>query len=164
MIYPSTLLSDMIFRFCQSMIHHLVMVVAGVIVIVSGKAKLEHKTILKAIPVFAVLVYTAFTMNIIFHTTGNTASFNMFYIGPFSNSDMPVFKQIGQALNIASDTIHFGNFAFLFIYVIGFSLASYILFLIPLIIKKIMARKKITGGGKLAYNNLFSPFQLTTTC
>lgn len=148
MFYPSTVLSPIIVRFCQSMIHHLAMVVCGFVVIVSGKMKFEHKSILKAMAVFSVIVCMAFVMNIIFHASGNTASFNMFYIGPFSDSDIPVLKQIGQKCNISADYIHFGNFAFLLIYIIGFSLAAYIILLIEMGIHKLVL-KNITQKQKV---------------
>ena len=137
LFYPATVLSEIIFRFTQSMVHHVSLVLVGVLVFVSGKVKIEHKTILKAMAVFAVFVVTAFIMNIVFHATGNTSSFNMFYIGPHSDSDLPVFKQIGQMLNISSDSVHIGNFAFMLIYVLGFSIAAYIVLLVAMLIRKI---------------------------
>lgn len=142
MLYPATILSDVIFKFSQSMLHHTAMVVIATIVIVSGKVKIEHKTILKAIPVFASLVAIAFSMNIIFHSTGNTDSFNMFYIGPYSKCDLPVLSNISASLKIEADYLHFGNFAFLIIYVIGFSLAAYIILLLTMLIKKVSAAFK----------------------
>lgn len=141
MFYPSTVLSPIIVRFCQSMIHHLAMVVGGFVVLVSGKIKFEHKTILKAMAVFSVIVCMAFIMNIVFHLSGNTSSFNMFYIGPFSDSDIPVLKQIGQKCNISADYIHLGNFAFLLIYIVGFSLAAYIILLIEMLVHKLILKK-----------------------
>lgn len=143
MLYPSTVLSTIIVRFCQSMIHHLAMVVGGFVVIVSGKVKLEHKTILKSTAVFCVVVCMAFLINIIFHLSGNTASFNMFYIGPFSDSDIPVFHQIGEKLNISADHIHLGNFAFLLIYIVGFTLAAYIILLIEMGMHKLLSKRSI---------------------
>ena len=148
MIYPATVLSEVIFKFSQSMLHHTAMIVIGVIVIVSGKVKIEHKTILKAIPVFAVSVVTAFIMNIIFHATGNTDSFNMFYIGPYSKCDIPVLYDIGVALDIASGTIKFGNFVFVIIYVIGFSIAAYIILLLTMLIRKIYSIIKEKRANK----------------
>lgn len=142
MLYPSTVLSSIIVRFCQSMIHHMSMVIGGFVVIVSGKVKFEHKTVLKAMAVFSVAVCMAFLMNIIFHLSGNTASFNMFYIGPFSDSDIPVFHQIGQSLNISSDTLHWGNFVFILIYIIGFAIAAYLILLIEIFIHRLVLRKR----------------------
>ena len=132
MIYPATILSSIIFRFSQSMIHHASMLLVGVLTMVAGKSEVKQKTILKAIPVFVVCLCLAFSMNIIFHYSGNDASFNMFYIGPFSKCDIPVLSTIGELLKIESDVLHFGNFVFIFIYALGFSLAAYITLLISI--------------------------------
>ena len=112
------------------------MLVIGILMYVSGRVQFKNKTILQALPVFVTCVAIAFTMNIIFHATGNTASFNMFYIGPYSSCDIPVLSSIGDMLKIDSENLHFGNFAFLFIYIIGFSLASYIILLIAMLINR----------------------------
>lgn len=141
-LYPDTVLSEIIFRTSQSLFHHGAILLVGVLMFVSGKVKIEHKTIVKAIPVFAVLVGLAFIMNIIYHATGNPDSFNMFYIGPHSESDLPVFHEIGEALNIASDKINFGNFVFLFLYILAFSIAAYVVLLVAMLIKKIFVNTK----------------------
>lgn len=148
MLYPSTVLSSMIFRFSQSMIHHSAMVVAGFIVIVSGRVKLEHKTIIKAIAVFSVCVFMAFIINIVYHASGMTDKFNMFWIGPYFNSDLVVFDKIGSALNIDADHLHIGNFVFLAIYILAFSLASYLILLIEMLVYNIVNRKRAVSKTK----------------
>lgn len=146
MFYPSTVLSSMVFRFSQSMIHHSAMVVAGFIVIVSGRVKFEHKTILKAMSVFAVCAVMAFLMNIIFRLCGNTDKFNMFWVGPYESSDLPVFDKIGEALNISANYLHIGNFVFLIIYILAFSLASYLILLGEILIHKAVDKNQWGGG------------------
>lgn len=136
MLLPTTVLSEVVFRFCQSMIHHLSMVVGATVVIVSKRIKFEQKTILKAMAVFGVVMAVAVVMNIVFHLSGNDASFNMFYIGPFDGCDIPVFKQIGNALNIDADYIHFGNFVFILLYFIAFSTAGYLILLLLMFLNK----------------------------
>ena len=140
MIYPTTILSDIIFRFSQSMIHHSSMLIVGILMYVSGKVKINHKTFLKALPVFVICVVIAFIMNIIFHLTGNTNSFNMFYIGPYNKCDIPVLNSIGTALDIASQNLHFGNFVFILIYIVGFSIAAYLILLASMLINKINSK------------------------
>ncbi len=137
MLYPATVLSSVIFRFSQSMLHHTALLVVGVLMFVSGKVKIEHKTILKAMSVFAVFVSIAFVLNVVYHATGCTDSFNMFYIGPHSKSDLPVFYDIGKALHIEYDYIHFGNFVFALLYIVAFSIAAYVVLLTAMLIKKI---------------------------
>lgn len=143
MAFPSTVLSDIIFRFCQSMIHHSSMVVGATVVIVSKRVKFEHKTILKAMAVFATVMGIAVIMNIVFHLSGNTASFNMFYIGPYDSCDIPVFQQIGNALNIDANYLHLGNFVFILIYFLAFSLAGYLILLLLMLLNKISSSKCI---------------------
>ena len=140
MIYPTTILSDIIFRFSQSMIHHSSMLIVGILMYVSGKVKINHKTFLKALPVFVVCVVIAFIMNIIFHSTGNTNSFNMFYIGPYNKCDIPILNSIGAALNIQKPNLHFGNFVFILIYIVGFSIAAYLILLASMLINKINSK------------------------
>ena len=140
LIYPSTLLSEMIFRFSQSMLHHAVIFVVGVFMFVSGKVKLKHKTILKALPVFVTCVVIAFVMNIIYKQIGNADSFNMFYIGPYQTCDIPVLNIIGNFLDIANQNLHFGNFVFIAIYIAGFSIAAYIILLFAMLISKLNSK------------------------
>lgn len=142
LLFPTTVLSGIVFRFSQSMIHHSVMFVIGVLLYVSKRIELNHKTILKAVPVFMICVVIAFTMNVLFHLFGNETSFNMFYIGPYSKSDIPILFQIGQALKIESPVLHFGNFLFVFIYIIGFSLIAYLVLLIAISINKLIINRK----------------------
>ena len=141
-IYPDTVLSEIVFRFSQSMIHHISLFAVGVLIIVSGKVKLQHKTILKALAVFSACVVMAFIINIIYHLSGNTDSFNMFYIGPFSKSDLPILSSIGKALNIQSSNLHLGNFAFVLIYIISFSIIAYIILLIAMLINYLIKKFK----------------------
>lgn len=136
MLFPSTVLSDIVFRFSQSMIHHLSMVVGAMVVVVSKRVKFEHKTILKAMAVFATVMAIAVIMNIVFHLSGNDASFNMFYIGPYDSCDIPVFKQIGDALNIDADYLHFGNLVFILLYFVAFSCAGYLILLFFMLLNK----------------------------
>lgn len=140
LFYPATVLSEIIFRFSQSMIHHSAMLIVGVLMFVSGKVKIEHKTVLKALPVFVTCVVLAFTMNIIHHASGNTDSFNMFYIGPYSSCDIPILSIIGEAMKIDSDKLHIGNFGFAFIYIVGFSIAAYVILLLAMLIS-LVSRK-----------------------
>ena len=140
LFYPATVLSEIIFRFTQSMMHHSAMLIVGVLMFVSGKVKMEHKTVLKALPVFVTCVVLAFTMNIIHHASGNTDSFNMFYIGPHDSCDLPVLDKIGEAMKIDSDKLHIGNFGFALIYIVGFSLAAYVIVLLAMLIS-LVSRK-----------------------
>ena len=141
-IYPVPVLSGVIFRFSQSMFHHLAMVVIGVVIFVSGRVEFNYKTFIKAIPIFVTCAILAFSMNILFHLTGNADSFNMFYVGPYFKSDIPILSSIGDLLHIESSNLHIGNFVFLLIYVLGFSLIAYIVLLVAILIRKISTKYK----------------------
>ncbi|MBQ7351911.1 MAG: YwaF family protein [Clostridia bacterium] len=134
MLYPETMFISMIGINIQTMVHHGALVVAGVVLIVNGACKLKFNTILKAICVFASLVFVAMLLNCIAIWTGfvGDETFNMFYISPYFESTLPVFNIIWHKVNY---------FIFLFLYVFAFSVASFLILLvamgISLISKKI---------------------------
>lgn len=135
MLYPSTVFIGTIGINIQTMICHGSMIAVGVYLLYTNYVKSEHKTILKAIPVFAVLVCVAVVLNEIAHLTGllETDTFNMFFISPYCEPSLPVYSLVQ------------GVVAFpwcLFIYVGAFSLASYIILLISMIIKRLSKSNK----------------------
>ncbi len=123
MVYPGNVFSTTIGINIQTMICHAGMVVMGVFLLVSGVVDLKWSSILKAIPVFCVLVVIALIMNIIFHSTGNTASFKMFYISPYLRPGMVILNDIYDAVPF---------FLYFLIYVLGFSLAAFIMLAIAI--------------------------------
>ncbi len=129
MLYPSTVFIGTIGINIQTMICHGSMIAVGVYLLYTNYVKSEHKTILKAIPVFAVLVCVAVVLNEIAHLTGllETDTFNMFFISPYCEPSLLVYSWVQ------------GVVAFpwcLFIYVGAFSLASYIILLVSMLIKR----------------------------
>ncbi len=143
MLFPSTVFIDTIGINIQTMVHHGSMVVMGVLMYVSGRAKLEHKTILKGTAVFGVLVAVALAMNIIFHYAGDGSTFNMFFIGPFASScDIPVANLLYTPVTNNA----FMWVVFLIGYFGGFMLCGYIMLLIAMLIatinKKVKAKKE----------------------
>lgn len=133
MILPGDVFIGTIGINIQTMVHHGSMVVMGVFMFVSGKAKIEHKTILKAAAVFAVLVVTAFVLNTIFHFAGNGETFNMFYIGPYVPCHLILLSDLWAVLPYP---------VWLLVYIVGFTLAGYIMLLIAMLIKKIVVTIK----------------------
>jgi hypothetical protein len=99
--------------------------------------KLEHKTILKAIPVFAVCVTIALVLNEVVYHSGilNGEAFNMFYISPYFDSTLPIYGAVHNAVSAPWNIV---------IYILGFSLAAYVILLIAMGIGKIakLATKK----------------------
>jgi hypothetical protein len=130
MFYPSTVFMSTIGINIQTMVCHGSMIVIGIFLMFSGYNKVEHKTILKAIPVFSIALLTAVCMNEIAHLGGllKTEEFNMFFISPYCDPSLPVLSLIQPLVPFPAELI---------IYVIGFSLASYIMILIAMAVKKI---------------------------
>ena len=133
MLYPTTVFIDTIGINIQTMFCHGSMIFVGVYLLYSGYVKLEHKTILRAIPVFVCCVALAVIMNEIAYQTGllETDTFDMFFISPYCEPSLPVYSLVQKAV------------AFpwcLLIYVSAFTLAAYLILLIAMEIKEIAAK------------------------
>ncbi|MBR5539989.1 MAG: YwaF family protein [Clostridia bacterium] len=141
LLYPSDVFISTIGINVQTMICHCSMIVIGVYLMVTGYVKLEHKTILKAIPVFAVAVGLAAIMNEIAYYSGllETDTFNMFFISPHCEPSLPVYSLVQQVV----------PFPFcLIIYIAAFSLAAYLILLIAMGIQSIL--RSVRGHKVLA--------------
>ena len=136
-IYPGDVFIEVLGINIQSMICHVSMISVGVYLFYSGYVKLEHKTILKAIPVFAVCVTIALVLNEVVYHSGilNGEAFNMFYISPYFDSTLPIYGAVHNAVSAPWNIV---------IYILGFSLAAYVILLIAMGIGKIakLATKK----------------------
>lgn len=134
MFYPADIYIGTIGINIQTSVCHGSMITLGIYLLGSGYVKRTHKTILKAIPVFAALVLTAAVMNEIAFLSGLTASetFNMFFISPHCDPSLPVYSLVQGVV----------PFPFcLIIYVLAFSAAAYIMVLISMLIEKIFSKK-----------------------
>lgn len=134
MLYPVDVFTKTIGINIQTMICHGSMITVGIYLLYTNYVKNEHKTILKAIPVFAVAVFLAAVMNGIAFRTGLTEEhfFNMFYISPHTDPHLPVYSSVQAAVPYPWCLI---------IYVAAFSLAAYIILLIPTLIRAVARRK-----------------------
>lgn len=128
MAYPGDVFVQTIGINVQTMIHHGAMLVIGVLTWVSGKAKLNHKTILYALPVFVSLVSVAMSANILWHFVGNDETFNMFFISPYLNSTLPILSMIQPIVPYP---------VFLLGYIIGFTTAGYVMILLAMLFNTI---------------------------
>lgn len=119
----------------QTMVCHCSMIVVGVYLLYTGYVKLEHKTILKALPVFSAAVMLACIMNEIAFATGLTTDhyFNMFYVSPHCDPHLPVYSLVQPLVPYPLSLI---------IYIAGFTAAAYIILLIAILIKKICIKKR----------------------
>lgn len=127
MVYPGDVFIDTIGINIQTMICHGSMVSIGIYLPITGYVKLEHKTALKALPVFAVCVLLAVGMNEIAHIAGLKETFNMFFISPHWDCTLPLYSLIHEAVPFPVNLI---------IYIAGFTLASWIVLLPGIAIRK----------------------------
>lgn len=133
MFYPESVFVETIGINIQTMICHGSMITVGIYLLYSGYVKLEHKTILKAIPVFMVSVLTAVILNEIAFQSGllNDHEFNMFFISPHCEPSLPVYSLVQNAVPYPWC---------LFIYVSAFTLAAYVILLVAMGIKYLAKR------------------------
>lgn len=136
MFYPTTVFIDTIGINIQTMICHGSMIWIGVYLLATGYVKVEHKTVVRAIPVFAVCVALAAIGNEIAHLAGllETEDFNMFFISPYSAPHLPVYSLVQGVVPFP---------LCLLIYILGFTLAAYIMLLIAMGVKAIAVKPKM---------------------
>ncbi len=134
MLYPSTVFIDTIGINIQTMICHGSMIVIGVYLLYTGYVPLTHRTILKAIPVFAVCVAIACAMNETAYRTGllETEAFDMFFISPYGTPSLPVYSLVQNVVAFPRCLI---------IYVAAFTLAAYLMLLIAMGIARLTKKK-----------------------
>lgn len=135
MLYPVSVFSETIGINIHTMYCHGSMIAVGVFMLYTRHAKPELKTALKGTAVFSVAVGLACIFNEIAHFSGllEREDFNMFYISPyFPEGHLPVYSIVQQ------------NVPFpwcLLIYIAGFALASLLVLLISLAVRKIFGRR-----------------------
>ena len=135
MIYPGDVFIGTIGINIQTMICHGTMLPIGAYLYATGHVKLQHKTILKAIPVFAVAVLLAVGMNEIANFSGllERETFNMFYFSPYCDPSLPVYSIVQGIVPYPWSLI---------IYIAGFSAAAYIMLLGAMGISKLGRKSK----------------------
>ena len=138
MLFPATVFSEVAGINLQTMLCHGIMIVNGVYLLSSEYVPLKHKSILKALPVFAVCVVIATVFNEIAYYTGITeiTEFNMFYISRhYGSADLPLAQLL--PFEISPPVIFFG-------YLFGFPLLAHLVLLIAMGIKNgAVALKKV---------------------
>lgn len=139
MIYPAQVFISTIGINIQTMICHGSMLTVGIYLLGTRYIKLEHKTVLKAIPVFVCLVAAATVMNEIAYFTGllERETFNMFFISRHCEGTLPVYSIVQGFVPYPWCMI---------IYVVIFTLAAYIMVLLAMLIKK-LATKKVPANA-----------------
>lgn len=135
MVYPGDVFIETIGINIQTMICHGSMISVGIYLLYTGYVKLEHKTILKALPVFVCALVVAMVMNEIAHANG-MSDFNMFYISPHAEPHLPVYSDVQRAVAYPWS---------LLIYIFGFTAAGYLMLVIGMGIRalgRVMFKKK----------------------
>ena len=135
MIYPNDAFIGTIGINIQTMICHGSMLTIGIYLFATGHVKLEHKTILRAVPVFAITVSLAAVMNEIAYRVGllETETFNMFYISPYCDPHLLIYKDVQAVVPFPWSLV---------IYVLGFTAAAYIILLLAMGIGKLVRKKQ----------------------
>lgn len=139
MLYPNDVFINTIGINIQTMLHHGIMLIMGVYVLSSGRAKLKWTTILKASIVFVALTAMAIIMDIIYVKAGGNQTFNMFYISPYFECTLPVLSLI---------YLKVPYYVFLPIYILGFMLAGFVILLIAMGINWIIQKAKNNKSKK----------------
>ncbi len=134
MVYPNTVFIDTIGINIQTMVCHGGMVVVGVLLLASGYVKLQWKTLLRAVPVFMIMVLIAAGMNEVAYQTGllESHTFNMFFISPYCDPSLPVYSLVQGALPFPWC---------LLVYILGFTAAAGIVLAMATGIGKLTQRR-----------------------
>lgn len=134
--YPEQVFIGTIGINIQTMVCHGAMIVIGIWLLYCNYIKSEHKTILYATPVFAVMIILAMIMNDVANQSGllTRESFNMFYISPHCEPSLPVYSLVQEVVPYPFCLI---------IYLVAFSLAAYIILLISILLKKHPDKNKV---------------------
>ena len=111
----------------QTMVHHGLQIVVAVYIVAHERKKFNILYFLKSLPVFIVILAVAMSLNIIGHAFID-GTFNMFYISPYYPCTLPLLSEIYTKVYYP---------IFLFIYVFGFALCSFIMFAIQFGITKL---------------------------
>ena len=142
MFYPTTVFVPAVGINIQTMICHGSMITIGIYLFCSGSVQIQHKTILKAMPVFAINVALAAIMNEIAYRSGllQRETFNMFFISPYCDPSLPVYSLVQGAVPFPLCLI---------VYILGFTLAGYLMLLIAMgvsrVAKKIRKKEVVTA-------------------
>lgn len=134
MFYPGDVFIGTIGINIQTMICHGSMITVGAYLWYSGYVKAEHKTIFRAIPVFAAAIAVAMILNEVAYVTGLLEAghnFNMFYISPHCEPHLPVYSDVQRLIPYPFCLI---------VYIAVFSLVAYLILLAVMGIKALARR------------------------
>lgn len=134
MLYPSTVFVETIGINIHTMYCHGSMIAVGVYLLYTRTAKPQLRTVLKGSAVFSVAVGIACIFNELAYYSGllETDNFNMFYVSRHQEGSLPLYSLVQQ---------HVAYPWSLIIYIVGFTVASLLVLLISMGVRKLFARK-----------------------
>ena len=131
MLYPSTVYIEDACINVQTMVHHGLMVLIGVLLYAVKAVKLDYKTVLRGTAVFSILVGTALVLNKIFESKDG---FNMFFID-VEGCEIPVLSLFSGKVPTP---------VFLLIYIVGFTVCAAIIAILAYGITRALHIRKST--------------------
>lgn len=137
MFYPGDVFVETIGVNFQTMIHHGLQVVVGIFCMVYNRKRLNYKFLLKGFITWGIYLAVVVLCNTIMPLIVNE-TFNMMYISPYANSEMPVVSKIYSALPYP---------LFLILYITCFTLAGTIIFYIQYYLIKYFKNKSTKRKG-----------------
>ena len=132
MLYPGNVFIETAGINVQTMVCHGSMITMGIYLYATGHVKLSHKTILKALPVFATTLGLALIMNeVAYHNLPEGTEFNMFYISPYFENYLPIYSDVHRTVPAPWNIL---------IYIAGFTAAAYVILLLAMAIGKLVGK------------------------
>lgn len=135
--YPNDVFIRYIGINIQTMVHHGLQIVLGIFFAVHNHKKLCNMYYIKSLVLFSVFSLIAIVLNIsmyhIFQGLNMDDTFNMFFISPYFDCTLPVLSLIYPKVPYP---------VFLCLYLFGFALIGYLLYLAQVGIKKLIGAKK----------------------
>ena len=121
MMIPTTIFTETTLINIHTTFLHAGGLVVSMFLIIHGHVKIEFKTVLSGLIVYAICVILANTLNVVVYESGilNGESFDMFFLSPYFENDMPVFS-------IIEDYVH--PILYIGIYIFAFLLGASIVY------------------------------------
>lgn len=141
MCYPTTVFVRTIGINIQTMVCHGSMITLGLWLLGTGYVPTRLRTVLRAIPVFAVMVGIAVVLNEWAYRVGIAPGefFNMFYVSPYCEPHLPVYSLVQPLVPFPWSLV---------LYVLGFSVAACAPVLLALGIQKLAFQAKRRAAVK----------------
>lgn len=121
MVYPGNVFTETIGVDIQTMVHHGLQTALGVLFAVRYMRYNTKRRFLFSSAVFGVVLFIAFMLNVTLYpyliSRGIDTSFNMFYISPYTDCNLPILSALQPILPYP---------VFLAVYIVGFASAAWI--------------------------------------